>query len=134
MKILMYSVRDDEQDAIQAWAAAHQIQVDTNDLEFHPETADLVKGYDGLVIQQRSPIGGDASLYQSLAAAGLKQLTSRTAGGGNKLIFASGKVKPPLRGGGVKPVTEPYGWCGYNRYSGSQGGWSCGHERPSLFA
>ncbi|MDN6451514.1 MAG: D-2-hydroxyacid dehydrogenase, partial [Lactiplantibacillus plantarum] len=80
MKILMYSVRDDEQDAIQAWAAAHQIQVDTNDLEFHPETADLVKGYDGLVIQQRSPIGGDASLYQSLAAAGLKQLTSRTAG------------------------------------------------------
>lgn len=57
MKILMYSVRDDEQDAIQAWAAAHQIQVDTNDLEFHPETADLVKGYDGLVIQQRSPIG-----------------------------------------------------------------------------
>ncbi|KZU97316.1 D-lactate dehydrogenase [Lactiplantibacillus plantarum] len=80
MKILMYSVRDDEQDAIQAWAAAHQIQVDTNDLEFHPETADLVKGYDGLVIQQRSPIGGDASLYQSLVAAGLKQLTSRTAG------------------------------------------------------
>lgn len=80
MKILMCSVRDDEQDAIQAWAAAHQIQVDTNDLEFHPETADLVKGYDGLVIQQRSPIGGDASLYQSLAAAGLKQLTSRTAG------------------------------------------------------
>jgi len=80
MKILMYSVRDDEQAAIQAWAAEHEIQVDTNDLEFHPETADLIKGYDGLVIQQRSAIGGDASLYQKLADAGLKQLTSRTAG------------------------------------------------------
>lgn len=80
MKILMYSVRDDEQAAIQAWAAENEVQVDTNDLEFHPETAELVKGYDGLVIQQRSAIGGDANLYQRLADAGLKQLTSRTAG------------------------------------------------------
>lgn len=80
MKILMYSVRPDEQAAIHAWALAHQVQVDTNDFEFHPDTAHLVKGYDGLIIQQRSPIGGDASLYQQLANDGLKQLTSRTAG------------------------------------------------------
>ncbi|CAM3108385.1 D-2-hydroxyacid dehydrogenase [Lactiplantibacillus plajomi] len=79
-KILMYSVRDDEQAAIKAWAQANDVQVDTNDLEFHPQTADLAKGYDGLVIQQRSAIGDDPSVYQKLADMGLKQLTSRTAG------------------------------------------------------
>ncbi|MFB9768900.1 D-2-hydroxyacid dehydrogenase [Lactiplantibacillus modestisalitolerans] len=80
MKILMYSVRDDEQAAIKDWAQAHDVQVDTNDLEFHPETAALAKGYDGIVIQQRSAIGDDPSVYQQLADMGLKQLTSRTAG------------------------------------------------------
>lgn len=80
MKILMYSVRDDEEAAIKDWATKNNVQVDTNDLEFHPETADLAKGYDGLVIQQRSAIGDDPSVYQKLADFGLKQLTSRTAG------------------------------------------------------
>ncbi|MFC6181154.1 D-2-hydroxyacid dehydrogenase [Lactiplantibacillus daowaiensis] len=79
-KILMYSVRDDEMAAIKAWAAKNEVQVDTNDLEFHPDTAALAKGYDGLVIQQRSAIGDDPTVYQQLAAAGLKQITSRTAG------------------------------------------------------
>ncbi|MFC6202723.1 D-2-hydroxyacid dehydrogenase [Lactiplantibacillus nangangensis] len=80
MKILMYSVRDDEESAIQAWADKNQVQVDTNALEFHPETADLTKGYDGVVIQQRSAIGDDPTVYQKLADYGLKQITSRTAG------------------------------------------------------
>ncbi|AVK64628.1 bifunctional amino acid aminotransferase/2-hydroxyacid dehydrogenase [Lactobacillus sp. CBA3606] len=80
MKILMYSVRDDEENAIKAWATKNKVQVDTNALEFHPDTAQLVHGYDGVVIQQRSAIGGDATFYQQLAAAGLTQLTSRTAG------------------------------------------------------
>lgn len=79
-KILMYSVRDDEEAAIKAWATKHDVQVDTNALEFHPETANLAKGYDGLVIQQRSAIGDDPNVYQQLADYGLKQLTSRTAG------------------------------------------------------
>ncbi|AVK62059.1 bifunctional amino acid aminotransferase/2-hydroxyacid dehydrogenase [Lactobacillus sp. CBA3605] len=80
MKILMYSVRDDEESAIKAWATKNKVQVDTNELEFHPDTAQLVNGYDGVVIQQRSAIGGDATFYQQLVAAGLTQLTSRTAG------------------------------------------------------
>ncbi|MFC6164236.1 D-2-hydroxyacid dehydrogenase [Lactiplantibacillus dongliensis] len=79
-KILMFSVRDDEEAAITDWAAKNDVQVDTNDLEFHPETAHLAKGYDGLVIQQRSAIGDDPKVYQQLADYGLKQLTSRTAG------------------------------------------------------
>jgi len=79
-KILMFSVRDDEEAAIKDWAAKNNVQVDTNDLEFHPETAHLAKGYDGLVIQQRSAIGDDPKVYQQLADYGLKQLTSRTAG------------------------------------------------------
>lgn len=79
-KILMYSVRDDEAAAIQEWATKNKVQVDTNALEFHPDTAALAKGYDGLVIQQRSAIGDDPQVYQQLADYGLKQLTSRTAG------------------------------------------------------
>ncbi|KRO28730.1 D-2-hydroxyacid dehydrogenase [Lactiplantibacillus fabifermentans] len=79
-KILMYSVRDDEVAAIQDWATKNKVQVDTNALEFHPDTAALAKGYDGLVIQQRSAIGDDPQVYQQLADYGLKQLTSRTAG------------------------------------------------------
>jgi len=80
MKILMYSVRPDEQAAIQDWAAQHGVQVDTTTVAFHPATADLVQGYDGIVIQQRGAIGEDPSVYQKLADFGLKQLTSRTAG------------------------------------------------------
>ena len=76
----MYSVRDDEAAAIQDWATKNKVQVDTNALEFHPDTAALAKGYDGLVIQQRSAIGDDPQVYQQLADYGLKQLTSRTAG------------------------------------------------------
>jgi len=80
MKILMYSVRDDEEAAIKDWAAKNKVQVDTIALAFHPDTAELTKGYDGVVIQQRSAIGDDPAVYQQLADYGLKQITSRTAG------------------------------------------------------
>ncbi|MDQ7936713.1 D-2-hydroxyacid dehydrogenase [Lactiplantibacillus sp. WILCCON 0030] len=80
MKILMYSVRDDEEAAIKDWAAKNEVQVDTNALEFHPETAHLTQGYDGVIIQQRSAIGDNPAVYQQLADYGLKQITSRTAG------------------------------------------------------
>ena len=43
-KILMYTVRPDERAAIDAWVAANDIQVDTNTVEFGPDTVDLAKG------------------------------------------------------------------------------------------
>ncbi|CAM3119601.1 D-2-hydroxyacid dehydrogenase [Sporolactobacillus spathodeae] len=79
MKILMFSVRDDEQQAIREWADAHDAVVDTNQLELDTETVKLVKGYDGLVIQQRNRLD-DESIYKTLRTYGIKQLSTRTAG------------------------------------------------------
>lgn len=78
-KILMYSVRDDEQAAIANFAQAHDVQIDTIALELHAETVNLVAGYDGIVIQQHAAIGDDA-IYGKLADFGIKQITLRTAG------------------------------------------------------
>ncbi|GAY76197.1 D-lactate dehydrogenase [Sporolactobacillus inulinus] len=55
------------------------VQVDINRLELDAETAQLTKGYDGIVIQQRSHISNPA-VYETLQKNGLRQLTSRTAG------------------------------------------------------
>ena len=79
MKILMYSVRDDERAAIKEWANRHpNVQVDTNTVPLHLKTAKLVEGYDGMVIQQRGKV--EKEVYPVLKAAGLKQIASRTAG------------------------------------------------------
>lgn len=76
----MYSVRPDEQPAIQKWSVDHNVQVDTNSAEFHDDTVALAQGYDGIVIQQRGPISDNTDIYQKLADLGIKQLTTRTAG------------------------------------------------------
>ncbi|MFT8961914.1 MAG: D-2-hydroxyacid dehydrogenase [Lacticaseibacillus paracasei] len=78
-KILMYTVRPDERAAIDAWVAANDIQVDTNTVEFGPDTVDLAKEYDGVVIQQHGAIP-DEMVYQKLKAFGIKQLTLRITG------------------------------------------------------
>lgn len=78
-KILMYTVRPDERAAIDAWVAANDIQVDTNTVELGPDTVDLAKAYDGVVIQQHGAIP-DEMVYQKLKAFGIKQLTLRITG------------------------------------------------------
>ncbi|WP_057736687.1 D-2-hydroxyacid dehydrogenase [Liquorilactobacillus uvarum] len=78
MKILMLSVRDDEQKAIKEWSQRNNIQVDTVEWDLHENTAVKIVGYDGLVIQQRSKV--EASVYPILKKAGLKQISTRTAG------------------------------------------------------
>ncbi|WP_375156014.1 D-2-hydroxyacid dehydrogenase [Lacticaseibacillus paracasei] len=78
-KILMYTVRPDERAAIDAWVAANDIQVDTNTVEFGPDTVDLAKRYDGVVIQQHGAIP-EEMVYQKLKAFGIKQLTLRITG------------------------------------------------------
>ncbi|KRN00962.1 D-lactate dehydrogenase [Lacticaseibacillus paracasei subsp. tolerans DSM 20258] len=75
----MYTVRPDERAAIDAWVAANDIQVDTNTVEFGPDTVDLAKAYDGVVIQQHGAIP-DEMVYQKLKAFGIKQLTLRITG------------------------------------------------------
>lgn len=79
MNILMFSVREDEYEAIQAWAAAHpDTRVDTVTTALTPETVEQLSGYDAVVIQQTAKL--DDQIYPRLQALGLKQISTRTAG------------------------------------------------------
>lgn len=80
MKILMYTVRADEQIAINQWQAAHSnVQVDTNNVAFSKDTVELAAGYDGIVLQQHGPLG-DEAVYARLKALGIRQITLRITG------------------------------------------------------
>ena len=76
-KILMTSVRDDEQAAIKQFAQEHDVEIITTP-KLIADAVDLTAGVDGLVIQQRSPV--DPAVYPQLKANGLKQIATRTAG------------------------------------------------------
>lgn len=76
-KILMTSVRDDEQAAIDAYANQHKIQIITSPALLE-NVLDQTKAVDGVVIQQRDPL--PATVYPTLRENGLRQITTRTAG------------------------------------------------------
>lgn len=76
-KILMTSVRDDEQAAIKDYAQKNNIEIITTP-KLIDEAVDLTTDVDGLVIQQRSRLPED--IYAKLRANGLKQIATRTAG------------------------------------------------------
>lgn len=78
-KILMYSVRPDEMDAINAHAAASNMEITTTSDLLDGTTVAQAKGFDGIVIQQRAAIGDD-TVYATLASYGIKQISTRTAG------------------------------------------------------
>lgn len=78
-KILMTSVRPDEEKAIHEFADRHQIEILTTPRAFIDEEAiAMTKGVDGLVIQQHAKVPDQA--YAVLKANGLKQISTRTAG------------------------------------------------------
>ncbi|WP_173585429.1 D-2-hydroxyacid dehydrogenase [Secundilactobacillus paracollinoides] len=80
MKILMYTVREDEQAAIKHWESLHpDFQVATNTVPLTAYTVDLAKGYDGIVVQQHVTID-DPVIYRKLHDFGIKQLTLRITG------------------------------------------------------
>ena len=76
-KILMTSVRDDEQPAIKAFAKEHGVEIITTP-KLIDDAFDLTANVDGLVIQQRSQV--DPAVYTQLKANGIKQIATRTAG------------------------------------------------------
>lgn len=76
-KILMTSVRDDEQAASKQFAQEHDVEIITTP-KLIDDAVNLTAGVDGLVIQQRSPV--DPAVYPQLKANGLKQIATRTAG------------------------------------------------------
>ncbi len=76
-KILMTSVRDDEQAAIQEFAKEHDVEIITSPKKID-DALELTADVDGLVIQQRSKV--DPAVYPQLKANGIKQIATRTAG------------------------------------------------------
>ncbi len=78
MKFLMFTVRDDEQAAAREWEQKTGVTVDVRPDDLTPGTVDGVRGYDGVVIQQRGRL--DPSLYATLASLGIRQIATRTAG------------------------------------------------------
>ncbi|CAH0418068.1 D-2-hydroxyacid dehydrogenase [Periweissella ghanensis] len=86
MKILMYSVRPDEKPAIDAWAHRNHAQVDTTPLPF-VDNIELATGYDDISILQHARID-DFSVYERLAALGIKHISLRITGY-NTINFAA---------------------------------------------
>lgn len=79
MKLIMFSVRDDEWAAINEWTKSRKVDVVTVQEDLTFDTVDKVNGFDGVCIQQRSDIF-DEEVYQRLSDFGIRQLSLRTAG------------------------------------------------------
>ncbi|EXJ23983.1 D-lactate dehydrogenase [Alkalibacterium sp. AK22] len=79
MKIIMFSVREDEKEAVKAWEERNNISVTTVGEDLSSANIDLVKGFDGLSIQQVTDLH-DEAIYKKLADFKIKQISLRTAG------------------------------------------------------
>lgn len=75
----MFSVREDEKPALEAWEERHGIEVTPVNEPLTLENVDLVDGYDGLCIQQRIDLT-ETEFYEKLESFGIKQIALRTAG------------------------------------------------------
>lgn len=79
MKIIMFSVREDEKEAVKEWEERNNISVTTVREDLSVENIDLVKGFDGLSVQQVTDLH-DEEIYQKLADFNISQISLRTAG------------------------------------------------------
>ncbi|MCC5895397.1 MAG: D-2-hydroxyacid dehydrogenase [Alkalibacterium sp.] len=79
MKLIMFSVREDEKPAIQKWKEQNGIEITTVSEDLSLETVSMVEGFDGLCIQQRTELK-DELIYIQLAEYNIKQISLRTAG------------------------------------------------------
>ena len=79
MKIIMYGTGKAEREYVQDWMKETGNEVEMVSDQLNVQTIDLAKGCDGISIQQTKPLG-DSAVYQELAAMGIKQIATRTAG------------------------------------------------------
>lgn len=79
MKIIMYGTGKAERGYVQDWMKETGNEVEMVSDQLNAQTIDLAKGCDGISIQQTKPLG-DSAVYQELAAMGIKQIATRTAG------------------------------------------------------
>ena len=79
MKLIMFSVRDDELAAVNEWSRSRKVDVVTVQEDLTLDTVEKLNGFDGVCIQQRTDITNEA-VYKRLSDFGIKQLSLRTAG------------------------------------------------------
>ncbi|MGN1279061.1 MAG: D-2-hydroxyacid dehydrogenase [Limosilactobacillus sp.] len=79
MKIIMYGTGNAEREYVKEWMEQTGNEVKMVIEQLNAQTIDLARGFEGISIQQTKPLG-DPALYQQLAAMGIKQLATRTAG------------------------------------------------------
>jgi D-lactate dehydrogenase len=79
MKLIMFSVREDEKPALTAWQERNGVEVTPVIEPLTPENVNLVEGYDGVCIQQRIDMS-EEEIYKKLNNFGIKQIALRTAG------------------------------------------------------
>lgn len=76
----MFNALKDEADVVNKWQENHPgVTIDSNEETLTSQTVDLVKGYDGLLLQQDNLID-DPKIYQKLHSYGIKQMSLRTTG------------------------------------------------------
>ncbi|RRG18744.1 D-2-hydroxyacid dehydrogenase [Weissella viridescens] len=83
MKIKMFSVRHDEQPAIQQWAKEHNAHIETTSDDFKTDTINQANGFEVVVIAQHGPFGGPfggPEVYQQLADMGIHHIALRMTG------------------------------------------------------
>ena len=77
-KVLMLGARKDEHAFAKRWAADHKVTLEISEAILSEETYHLVKGFDGLSLQQT--MGIPKEMYQRLSQDGFKQIAQRSAG------------------------------------------------------
>ncbi|WP_404799102.1 D-2-hydroxyacid dehydrogenase [Apilactobacillus micheneri] len=79
MKLLMYSIREDELDNLKEIEQKYAVKISTTDKPLNVDTVDLAKGFDGITVQQHGNIDDDI-IYQKLHDFGIKQISLRITG------------------------------------------------------
>lgn len=79
MKLIMFSVREDEKAAVNRWEKRNGIEIAPVSEDLSNENINLVEGFDGICIQQRTELK-DEQLYKKLSDFNIKQISLRTAG------------------------------------------------------
>ena len=79
MKILMYNVRQDEEQDIKNYQAKHDVEISTNNVPLSDKTVALAAGYDGIITQQHGSLGSE-KVYEKLHSFGIKQIGLRITG------------------------------------------------------
>lgn len=77
-KIMMFSTREEEVQAAEAWAARNDVELTMIKEKLTPDNVHLLTGYDGVSTSQTSLI--DKAVYPALKALGIKQIAQRSAG------------------------------------------------------